>query len=60
MNVTAFGGRGEGTVTLRLDEIAPSKGSARSRSVTVSSLQVTEGQNVTMDMALELMIEERN
>jgi hypothetical protein len=59
MNVTAFGGRGEGTVTLHLGKVAPLKGSARSRSVTVTSLQAAERQNVTMDMTLDLNIEGR-
>lgn len=57
MNVTSFGGRGEGKVTLHLAKVAPLKGSAQSRSLTVSTLEVADRQRVTMDMALDLHID---
>jgi hypothetical protein len=57
MNVTSFGGRGEGRVTLDLGNVAPLQGSAHSRSLTVSTLEVANRQNVTMDMALDLRLD---
>jgi hypothetical protein len=57
MNVTSFGGRGDGTVTLHLAKVAPLKGSTHSRSLTVSTLEVADRQNVTMDMTLDLHID---
>lgn len=53
----SLGGGGTGTVTLDLRNVAPLKGSAHSRNVTVSTLEVAKGQSVTMDMTLDLQID---
>lgn len=57
MNVAAFGGKGEGTMSVDLGAIAPSKASSKAATSTASSIALgDESQSVRMDLLLDLSI----